>query len=112
MNTHLVDELGGGGRILALFVGHAVFMEAVNMCWRMHANGRSYHLEGEYAVALERRCLSFGRRVCSARTHLSGCAYHTAGVCAASRSGRASHLAGECVVLGRLSGRACHLACT
>ena len=35
------------------------------------------------AGALERVCLSFGWRVCSAaRVHLSGCAYHLAGVCA------------------------------
>ena len=36
------------------------------------------------AGALERVCLSFGWRVRSAvRVHLSGCAYHLAGVCAA-----------------------------
>ena len=35
------------------------------------------------AGALERACLSFGWSVCSAvRVHLSGCAYHLAGVCA------------------------------
>ena len=34
------------------------------------------------AGALERVCLSFGWRVCSAaRVHLSECAYHLAGVC-------------------------------
>ena len=38
------------------------------------------------AGALERVRLSFGWRVCSAvRVHLSGCAYHLAGVCAVLR---------------------------
>ena len=58
------------------------------------------------AGALERVCLSFGWRVCSAvRVHLSGCAYHLAGVCAALRGCTWAgaliyyHFAGVCAVL-------------
>ena len=106
---------------------------------RVHLSGCAYHLAGMCAVlrgctwagvlmiwlacvqccagALERVCLSFGLRVCSAaRVHLSGCAYHLAGVCVQCCAGALERV---CLSFGwrvcsavqvHLSGCAYHLA--